>query len=89
MSDIDIADTTSSQRATFYVPTYESIVGLGQTYTGSGTTLTQTGFSMTTTRHVFVRAAKAATVQAHGDVWAQSLSSSTYALAGNSSYFVA
>ncbi len=79
----------TSQRATLYVPTSESLVNLGKAYVLDGATVSQSGFTASSTGHVFFRAAGAATLQAKGNAWFQSTSGSTYALAGNNAYFVA
>jgi len=83
-------DSTSTQRAVFYVPTYESIVGLGERYASQdGTVATQKGFSMTSTRHVFLRAGGSATVQAEGNCWVQSTAKDVYLLSGSHSSWAA
>ncbi|MCB9596249.1 MAG: hypothetical protein H6719_26235 [Sandaracinaceae bacterium] len=76
------------QRAALYVPHEDSLVSLGAPYVDGDETLSHSGFSATSTAHVFFRAAKAATVQANGTVWFQSSAGSTYALAGHDGYFV-
>ncbi|MCB9592984.1 MAG: hypothetical protein H6719_09655 [Sandaracinaceae bacterium] len=83
------SSSTSTQRAIFYIPTYDSVVGLGASYTQDGTTMTQAGFSMSSTRHVFMRAGGSATVQAEGNLWVQSTADDAYLLSGGHSSWAA
>lgn len=81
--------TDSVQRAVLYVPSYETLVALGAPYVVDGETLSQSGFTLSTTRHVFLTADKAVTFQSNGNCWFQSNDGSTYARAGAKGYFVA
>jgi len=77
------------QRATLSVPSYSTIVNLGEAYSEEATRLTQTGFTATTTRNVFFKAAKSVTVQAEGHAWFQSTDDTAYMMSGGKTYMIA
>lgn len=85
----DSDESSTAQRATLYVPSYDSIVNLGAAYSPTEELLTQNGFSATTEAHVFMRAAGSATFQADGQVWFQSGEDSLYTVAGENAYMIA
>lgn len=80
---------SSAQRATLYVPTHTSVVNLGAAYAEGGVTLTQTGFSATTARNVYVSAQKTVTLQAEGLAWFQSSNDDVFMMSGAKTYVVA
>ncbi len=81
-------DSSTYQRATLYIPSYDTLLNLGAAYSPTSTMLTQNGFSATTTGHVFMRAAGSATFQADGQVWFQSGTDSLYTVAGDKAYLI-
>lgn len=91
--DDALADDTDSQlddqqRATFAVPTHDSVVNLGAAYALEVGRQTQSGFSATTTRNVWLEADKTVTVQSEGHTWFQSTHDATYLMAGKRSALI-
>ena len=84
--------STVSQRlrAGWYVPTYESYVSLGRAWKPTTTVTTQPGFTASTTKHVFMRAAGTVTFQSeNGPVWFQSENGPLYSVSGGNTSLVA
>ena len=80
--------TDSTQRVVLAVPTATSVVGLGYRYTVDGKTLTEDGFTASTSAHIAFNADKAVTFQAKDLVWLQSNEDSTHTISGGSSYWM-